>query len=135
MKRNSQPKWINTGGVFIDKDKVRHLNGSTFFAEEKDIPKAFRSTIKPFDANHPIRLPEGAVVDTPPTPEAPPRQKNGVVVDPAFDAPGPETVTKFEIHARGGGWYDVLNLETQKPMNENALHVDEAKTLLKDLCG
>jgi len=136
MKRNAQQRWINTGGTFIDKDKVCHLTDTIFFADEKDIPKAFRRTIKPLETNEPLpRLPEGAVVEAPLDPKAAPRLANGQVVDPAFDSPGTETATKFEIHSKGGGWYDVLNLETHKPMNEISLRVDDAKILLKGLCG
>jgi len=137
MQRNqdNKPLWINTRGKFTDAHGVKHLPGKTFRADPSEIPKAFRDTIKPFDSKAPRKLPEGAVVPPVPVKKQKPTPSKVKVGNPGFDDPGPETVTKYEIQSRGGSWYDVVNLETKKPMNEKALREDSAKELLKGLCG
>ena len=133
--QNTKPLWVVTGGPFTDRDKVTHLRGTTFRADPREIPKAFRDTIKPFDSKAPRKLPEGAVAPPVPVKKQKPTPGKGKTLNPGFDDLGPVTITKYEIQSRGGSWYDVVNLETKKPMNEKALREDSAKELLKGLCG
>lgn len=40
---------------------------------------------------------------------------------------------KYEIQARGSGWFDIVNMVSGKKLNERALRVEEAYKLLKEL--
>ncbi len=42
-------------------------------------------------------------------------------------------ITNLEIQARGSGWFDIVNTVSGKKLNEQALRVEEAYKLLKEL--
>lgn len=97
-------RWKNTGGSFHFGGRIIKPN-QTFEADREDIPDAFMDTLIPLD-----NIPE--VVD--------------VSKQPAI------TKDNFNLHHRGGGWYDVVDKDG-KAINEKAMKRDEAQELLENL--
>jgi hypothetical protein len=44
-----------------------------------------------------------------------------------------QSATKYKLEDKGGGWWNVVNAETGKPMNEKGLREEDAKRFLQDL--
>jgi len=76
----------------------------TFLAFPHEIPEAFRDLIKPVNK---------ADLEEPP-----------VVL---------ESVTKFAVKERAPGWFDVIEENTGKVLNQSALRKDEAEKLAQEL--
>ena len=75
-----------------------------FLASPHEIPEAFRDIIKPVNK---------ADLEEPP-----------VVL---------KSVTKFVVRERAPGWFDVIEENTGKVLNESALRKDEAEKLAQEL--
>jgi hypothetical protein len=74
-----------------------------FLAFPEEIPNGFRDIIKPLE-----ELPEDC---------------DSKII----------SITKYGIKRRGAGWFDVVNVETDKPMNEKGLRKEDAEKLLAKL--
>jgi hypothetical protein len=97
-------QWRKTGGgTFRMRDGRIIKPNQVFKASPDEIPKAFRDTIIPLES-----LPE----ETEP------------VINPSI---------KFGIKERGAGWFDVVNLVSNKVMNKGALRRVAAEKLLEEL--
>ncbi len=109
-------EWIKTGGgsLRLADGKIIKPN-QRFTAKPSEIPLAFRDTIKPVDSE----LLAG--------------------IEQAVEAEVQETVAaatvpgRYEVRERGGGWYDVVDVEINKVMNDTALHGEDAEKLYRDL--
>jgi len=112
MKRADQSRkvrWRKVGG-----GSFRMANGKiikpnqVFSAAPEEIPKGFRDVI--------VSL------------EDIPAEQMDLPVEPKV--PVEELYT---VRSRGIGWYDVVNTQTDKAMNERALRAAEAEALFKEL--
>lgn len=77
--------------------------GQTFFAFEEEVPEGFRDTVVPLE-----ELPSEA-----------------------FTIPVATDI--YEIRSTGYGWYDVVNKETGKKMNDKGLREADAKKFVEEL--
>lgn len=92
------------GGTFrLARGKIVKPN-EIFLAHPDEIPKGFRDTVI-------------ALEDL--TEEAPPM--------PTSNKP------RFELRSKSGGWYDAINTESGKPVNDKSLRASEAKELIEEL--
>lgn len=46
---------------------------------------------------------------------------------------GPPMTSDLKLHPRGGGWFDVVNAETDKALNTRGLRLTEAEDLILEL--
>jgi hypothetical protein len=98
----------NSGSMWLGKRIIKP--GEIFLAFRHQIPVAFMDSIICLEEE---KLAEEKAAD------------NGVI----------EPRILFELHHRGGGFYDVVNIETREPMNDKALRKEEADELLNALNG
>lgn len=97
------------GGSFRLADGKIIKPGQTFSAYPSEIPEAFRDQIRPVDKEKAEVFKDAGVAE---------------VFEP-----------KFEKKSKGGGWYDVVNTETGKVMNEASIREEQADELIKALEG
>lgn len=104
VKPGDKIRWRKTGG-----GTFRMANGKiikpnqVFEATVGEIPQAFRDVI----------IPLGDL--------------------PQDDSPPLASVTTYKVEVKTGGWFNVINAETGKPMNEKGLRKEEAEKLLAEL--
>lgn len=106
MSNDKKIQWVKVGG-----GSHRLKNGTIikkdqkFFATEEEIPEIFRDVIKPLN------------------------------ILPSQDEDLGDNAAKFKIVQAGtqGGWYNVVNIATEKNMTEKALRKEEALKLLEEL--
>lgn len=92
------------GGTFrMANGKIIKQN-QVFEATTDEIPIAFRDSIVPIDGEIPIA-----------------------------EQPALKSSTKYELRTKGVGWFDVINTETTKPINEVGLRKEAAEKLLQEL--
>lgn len=101
-------QWVKIGGGSHKLPDGRVIKkDQRFFATEKDVPLAFRDVIKPLE---PL---------------------------PSENDEKIESITKFEIRPASidgrGGWFNVVNIASGKPMTSKAMRQDEALKLLQEL--
>jgi hypothetical protein len=84
--------------------------GQRFRAYPHEIPEAFRDLVEPLDAEAVIKIEEKIALD-----EA-------------------EVEELYEIRpAKGVGWFDVVNIASEKPINTKSLRKPDAEELLLSL--
>jgi len=100
-------QWIKKGGgTFRMTNPNRIIKpNQKFFATLAEIPLGFRDVIVPVSEKEKQELETGAI-----------------------DVP-----LRFRIETEGNGWFDVINVSTDKAVNDKSLRAAEAKELLKDL--
>lgn len=94
------------GGTFrLGRGKIVKPN-ERFKARPDEIPKGFRDVVIPLS-----ELPEED--NKPATPAS--------------------TEARFELQSKGGGWYDIINTVSGKPVNSKSLRAKEAQEQLEEL--
>ena len=99
MQRSNKPRWRKTGGGVMVLSNGRDVHSGQVFRASEH------------------EIPGGAFdlverIDPEPSPESEEPPKNNLKV----------------VH-KGGGWYDVVNTETDQPINSTSMRQDEAKQL------
>ncbi len=124
IQKESQIWWKKLGGGILrirDGRKIVKPN-EEFLAYPSEIPDGFRDTIVPLE-----EIPE--VIPVSPSFEVKERAEEPVQpLEVDEDAPEYEAVKREKGH-----WYDVINKETGKPLNDKALTKVQAVELLKAL--
>lgn len=68
--------------------------------------------------------------------EIPKIARDRFVVPVSGELPKPppfNSATKYKLEEKGAGWWNVISVETEKPMNEKGLRKPDAEELLKEL--
>ncbi|MEE9356511.1 MAG: hypothetical protein V3U75_13050 [Methylococcaceae bacterium] len=68
--------------------------------------------------------------------EIPKIARDRFVVPVSGELPKPpplNSATKYKLEEKGAGWWNVINIETEKPINEKGLRKPDAEELLKEL--
>ena len=104
-REDGKVRWRKDGGGTFRLARGKIVKPKEIFlAHPDEIPKGFRDTVIALED-----LPE----DKSPKPAS----------------PGP----RFELLSKNGGWYDVINTESEKPVNDKSLRASEAKELIEEL--
>jgi len=110
MERNKKVKFKKIGGGSLRfQGKIIKPN-QEFWADPIDIPETFRDIVIPVD---PLGL-----------------EKKKETVEEVKEG---ESSVVYSLKHRGGGWFDVINSETGKVINEKALPKGEAEKLIESL--
>jgi hypothetical protein len=109
MEMPAMLKWKKIGGGSLRLQKRIIKPGQIFEAYEEDIPASFRKLV--------ICLSDDVLAVA--------------TAKKLEEAKKPEIL--YEIKERSKGWFDIVNIETGKKVNERGLRDAEAKDLLKTL--
>lgn len=103
---NKKPRWKKVGGgsMRLARGKIVKPN-EVFSAYESELPKG---------CGHLLMAVDGQTQEE--------------------EEPTPASATpSFEPRSKGGGWYDVVNIVSGKPVNEKSLRAEQANELVKEL--
>lgn len=121
-------RWRNKGGPLYFSRNDRKGSGEVFYARPEDIPQAFRDTVEPLEEIQQVQASE----QSPAGSQSPEEERKQPATTEEGNSPGP-SAGRYTMQERGGGWYDVIDSETGKKVNEQAMREDVAKQLLEDL--
>lgn len=106
------PRWRKLGGGSMRIPGKIIKPGQIFRAWSEEIPKGFRDLVQPVDGQS--------------TPSPTQTEQEEI-------AKMESTEPTYEKRPKGGGWYDIYQVDTGKKMNEKSVREDEADELLEQL--
>jgi len=111
-EKGKEIRWRKIGGGSLRYIRRRIIKpNERFIAREDEIPSAFREYVV-------------ALEDLPQT-EVKEEAKEEVKENP--------TKTQYEMRTDGGGWWDIINVTSGKPINEKKLRKADAEKVLREL--